>query len=156
MHRCVTIIPDGVTTASGLLPADYCQRELPFDVQRRRTELVWKSAIWFGYKALGPKARAADVNHYCQLGKMAVVTRDLRFTEIKVTEASSDSEGVEATPFTRLAGVADTGERIGKVAGRNSCGLRSAAVNTRRANAKRRGNVFICLRYFFSLRCHPI
>ena len=55
---------------SRLLPADYCQRELPFDVQQTRTELVWKSDTFFGYKALGPKATAADVNHYCQLGKM--------------------------------------------------------------------------------------
>src|SRR5215470_4040244 len=64
---------------SPLLPADYCQRELLFDVQRRRTEFVWKSDISFGDKALGPKAIVADALHYCQLGKLAVVTGYSRF-----------------------------------------------------------------------------
>ena len=53
--------------ASSSLPADYRQLELPFDVQRTRTELVWKSDIWFGEKALGLKATIGDVIHYCQL-----------------------------------------------------------------------------------------
>src|SRR5262245_36748552 len=61
-----------VITASGLLPADYCQLERPFYLQRTRTELVWKSDMWFGDKALGLKATLADVIHYCQLGKMDV------------------------------------------------------------------------------------
>jgi len=34
--------------------------------------LVWKSDISFGDKALGLKKPAADVIHYCQLGKLAV------------------------------------------------------------------------------------
>ena len=54
-----------LTTASGLLPADYCQR--------MRTELLWKCDIWFGDKALGLKETVTDVIHYCHLGKMAVV-----------------------------------------------------------------------------------
>src|SRR5262249_39443005 len=44
-----------------LLPADYCQRELSFDVQPTRTELVGKFDNWFGDKALGLKETAADV-----------------------------------------------------------------------------------------------
>src|SRR5215468_2474817 len=52
-----------------LLPADYCQLELPIAVQRRLTELVWKSEMWFGDKALGLKEPGADVIHYCQLPK---------------------------------------------------------------------------------------
>jgi hypothetical protein len=56
-----------------LLPADYCQLELAIAVQRRLTELVWKSDMWFGDKALVLRATVADVIHYCQLGKMAVV-----------------------------------------------------------------------------------
>ena len=56
-----------------LLPADYCQLERPFDLEWTRPELVWKSDIWFGDKALGLKETAGDVIHYCQLGKMAVV-----------------------------------------------------------------------------------
>jgi len=35
-------------------------------------ELVRKSDIWFGDKALDLKATVADVILYCQLGKMAV------------------------------------------------------------------------------------
>jgi len=58
------------TTASGLLPADYCQLELLFDFHWPGTELVWKADISFGDKALGLKATVADVIHYCQLGKM--------------------------------------------------------------------------------------
>src|SRR5215467_13668435 len=54
-----------------LLPADYCQLERPFDLERTRPELVWKSDIWFGDKALGLKSTVADVIRYCQLGKMA-------------------------------------------------------------------------------------
>src|SRR5262249_48683240 len=67
---------------SSLLPADYCQLELPFHVQRTRTDLVWKSDIWFGDKALGLKATIGDVILYCQLGKMAVVRyiNELRFS----------------------------------------------------------------------------
>jgi len=57
-----------------LLPADYCQLELPFDAQRTRTELLWKSDMWFGDKALGLKATVADIIYYCQLGKLTVVT----------------------------------------------------------------------------------
>jgi hypothetical protein len=49
---------------------DYCQLEVPFDVQRTRTELVWKSNIGFDDKALGLKATVIDVIHYCQLGKL--------------------------------------------------------------------------------------
>ena len=56
-----------------LLPADYCQLERPFEVQWTLTELVWKFDIRFAYKALGVKATVADVIHYCQLGKLAVV-----------------------------------------------------------------------------------
>ena len=36
-------------------------------------ELVWKSDIWFGDKALGLKATVVNIIRYCQLGKMAVV-----------------------------------------------------------------------------------
>src|SRR5262245_1258738 len=61
-----------VITASGLLPADYCQLERPFYLQRTQTELVWKSDMWFGDKALVLRATVADVIHYCQLGKLAV------------------------------------------------------------------------------------
>ena len=63
-----------------LLPADYCQLELPIAVQRRLTELVWKSDIWFGDKGLGLKETVIDVIHYCQLGKLAVVTDARWFT----------------------------------------------------------------------------
>jgi len=45
---------------------------VPFDVQRARTELVWKPDISFGDKALGLKPMVADVIHYCHLGKMDV------------------------------------------------------------------------------------
>jgi hypothetical protein len=38
-----------------------------------RTELVWKSDIWLGDKALRLKATVAEVIHYCQLGKLAVM-----------------------------------------------------------------------------------
>src|SRR5262245_55704267 len=55
-----------------LLPADYCQLERPFDLQRTRTELVWKCDMSFGDKALVLRATVADVIHYGQLGKMAV------------------------------------------------------------------------------------
>src|SRR5262245_15001657 len=71
---------------SQLLPADYCQREGVFDVQRIRTEFVWKWPIRFSDKVLRLKAPTVDNIHYCQLGKMAVVTRHARFTEIKVTD----------------------------------------------------------------------
>src|SRR5262245_34767017 len=58
----------------------YCQRTTAswnclFDIQRTRTELVWKSDMWFGDKALVLRATVADVIHYCQLGKLAVMTR---------------------------------------------------------------------------------
>src|SRR5262249_44839678 len=53
-----------------LLPADYCQLELRFDVPRTRTELVWKSDISFRDKALGLKATVAELIHYCQLDWM--------------------------------------------------------------------------------------
>src|SRR5437899_318565 len=56
-----------------LLPADYCQRGLPFTSSGSRTELVWKRDIRFRRKALRLKASDADRVHYCQLGKMAVV-----------------------------------------------------------------------------------
>src|SRR5215813_6543365 len=59
----------GPTDPVLLLPADYCQLELPFHVQRTRTESVWKSDMWFGDKALVLKATVADVIHYCQLPK---------------------------------------------------------------------------------------
>ena len=49
---------------------DYCQRELLFDVQWKRMELVWKSHIVFGDKALGLKETVTDVIHYCQLDWM--------------------------------------------------------------------------------------
>ena len=55
------------TTASGLLPAG-----IAVYVQWGRTESVWKSDIWVGYKALGLKAGKADRVHYCQLGKSDV------------------------------------------------------------------------------------
>ena len=54
------------------LPADYCQLEVAFDLPRTRTELVWKSDISFGDKALGLKATLSGVIHYCQLGKLNI------------------------------------------------------------------------------------
>ena len=42
---------------------------MPFDVQRIRTELLWKCDIWFGDKALGLKESGVDVIYYCQLPK---------------------------------------------------------------------------------------
>ena len=58
---------------AALLPADYCQRGLPFTSSGGRTESVWKHDIRLGCKALRLKAKDADQIDYCQLGKMAVV-----------------------------------------------------------------------------------
>ena len=57
---------------AALLPADYCQRGLPFTSSGGRTESVWKHDIRLGCKALGLKAKDADQIDYCQLGKLAV------------------------------------------------------------------------------------
>ena len=57
---------------AALLPADYCQRGLPFTSSGGRTESVWKHDIRLGCKALRLKAKDADQIDYCQLGKMAV------------------------------------------------------------------------------------
>src|SRR5215813_9085900 len=64
-----------------LLPADYCQRERVSDVQRIRTEFVWKSPIRFSDKVLRLKVPTVDNIRYCQLGKLAVVRdiNELRF-----------------------------------------------------------------------------
>src|SRR5881409_1487877 len=59
------------TTASGLLPADYCQRGLPFTSSGGRTELVWKWDIRLVCKALRLRAKDPGQIHYCQLGKLA-------------------------------------------------------------------------------------
>jgi len=56
-----------------LRPADYCQLDRPFDLERTQTELVWKSDISFGDKALGFKTTEVNLIHYCQLGKLAVM-----------------------------------------------------------------------------------
>src|SRR5438477_1215539 len=56
-----------------LLPADYCQRGLPFTSSGGRTELVWKHDIRLGCKGLRLKAKHADQIHYVHLGKLAVV-----------------------------------------------------------------------------------
>src|SRR5262245_42704965 len=43
-----------------LLPADYCQLELPFDVRLNSTELDWNPCTNLGCKALHLKAGTAD------------------------------------------------------------------------------------------------
>src|SRR5689334_10966231 len=55
-----------------LLPADYCQRRLPFTSSGGRTESIWKCDIQLGCKALRLKATHADQVLYVHLGKMAV------------------------------------------------------------------------------------
>src|SRR5215467_5309406 len=72
-------IPRTLEISPSLLPADYCQRERVSDVQRIGTEFVWKSPIRFSDKVLCLKVPMVDNIHYCQLGKMAVVTRYSRF-----------------------------------------------------------------------------
>ena len=59
------------------------------DVQRIRTEFVWKSPIRFSDKALRLKVSTVDNIHYCQLGKLAVVTVIHFFMEMKITEPAS-------------------------------------------------------------------
>ena len=56
-----------------LLPADYCQRGLPFTSSGGRTELVWKLDTGLGCKALRLIATQAHPIGNVQLGKMAVV-----------------------------------------------------------------------------------
>src|SRR5262249_35692202 len=122
------------TTASGLLPAG-----MPIDVQRRRTELVRKSDIWFGYKALGLKETAADVLHHCQLGKLAVVTRYSRFHGNEGTTDKGLIASVTASVSRDRLVRQIPGERVGKVAGEIAAAeMRSAAMNDGRANPERR------------------
>src|SRR5207237_8986974 len=58
---------------ASLLPADYCQRGLPFTSSGGRTESVWKHDIRLGWKTLRLYGREADRIHYVHLGRMAVV-----------------------------------------------------------------------------------
>src|SRR5437660_12591991 len=57
------------TRLPSLLPADYCQLELPFASSGDRTEFVWKFDIQLGCKALRLKAEDAAQIHYVQLPK---------------------------------------------------------------------------------------
>src|SRR5262249_35922057 len=50
-----------------------------------RTELVWKSDIWFGDKAVGLKATVVGVIHYCQLGKLDSNGKQRRIASIVFT-----------------------------------------------------------------------
>src|SRR5438552_10179837 len=52
-----------------LLPADYCQRGLPFTSSGGRTEFVWKRDIRLGCKALRLKAKQAGQIENVQLPK---------------------------------------------------------------------------------------
>ena len=65
-----------------LLPADYCQRGLPFTSSGSRTELVWKHDIRLGCKALDLKAGDVDQIHYCQLGKLGVLISRIKSAPI--------------------------------------------------------------------------
>ena len=58
------------TRLPSLLPADYCQLELPFTSSGDRTEFVWKYDIQLGCKALLLKPKQADPIENVQLGKM--------------------------------------------------------------------------------------
>jgi hypothetical protein len=60
-------------STTSLLPADCCQRGLPFTSSGGRTEFVWKCDIRLGCKALRLKAEPVGQIHYCQLGEMGVV-----------------------------------------------------------------------------------
>src|SRR5262249_11434893 len=62
-----------VITASGLLPAG-----MAVCLQRTRTELVWKSDMWFGDKALGLKDAVADVILYRPPAAELKVTPNIR------------------------------------------------------------------------------
>ena len=101
--------------------------------------MVWKSDMWFGYKVLRLKATVADGIHYCQLGKMAVVTRYSLLHGNEANRTNWIGHGVEATGSQDWLVRQIPGERIGKVAGKIAAAdLRAAAVNDRRANPKRR------------------
>ena len=67
-----------VKASPSRLPADYCQRGLPFTSSGRRTEFVWKRDMRSGCKALRLKAKHANQIPYCQLGKMAVVVASIQ------------------------------------------------------------------------------
>src|SRR5499425_2357664 len=104
--------------SSQLLPADYCQRERVSDVQRIGTEFVWKSPIGFSDKVLRLKVPTVDNIHYCQLGKLAVVTRYSRFhgNEGNRTSFIWIGQGVNATRSQVWLVRQIPGERINKVA----------------------------------------
>ena len=78
---------------TSLLPADYCQRGLPFTSSGARKESVWKHDIRLGCKALRLKAKDAGQIDYCQLGKMAVVRTASDFGGIRETSVLSEFVG---------------------------------------------------------------
>ena len=61
-------------TASGLLPADYCQLGTAVCPPADTNGIGLESDMWFGDKALVLRRDMAGVMHYYQLGKLTVVT----------------------------------------------------------------------------------
>src|SRR5262249_16082261 len=96
-----------------LLPADYSQREPVSDVQRIRTEFVWKWPIRFSDKVLHLKVPTVDNIHNCQLGKLAVVTRYSFFYGNEGHRTSFIGSAIRSQDWLMPQ---IPGERIGKVA----------------------------------------
>src|SRR5439155_20992812 len=87
---------------AALLPADYCQRGLPFTSSGGRTESVWKHDIRLGCKALRLKAKDADQIDYCQLGKLAVVKASNQNKALADFQSEPRRASADSAPPPRL------------------------------------------------------